>query len=252
MSAMSTLPEFTHSPSCSCLLPRTLRCQDATCSHPVTTRRAAHSVKRRQQQPARCDDRMGAPQPDRDPSIRFEPPKQKANKNFNPFKNVKKEDAVRSALQDTFKGKEDLLAVYDRPPPGGGKGGSGGGRGGNWWNSFGSGGGFNPSDWGNWVKNALRRLGKTLGAVLLFMLILGAMALWQPVLAGGTRLLCILVLAFFLPPLAVFLHKEACDSDFWLNLLLTIVTFWILGIIHAYYVILKHPRHSFGTGPRTI
>ena len=98
------------------------------------------------------------------------------------------QDAVRSALQDTFKGKEDLLAVYDRPPPGGGKGGSGGGRGGNWWNSFGSGGGFNPSDWGNWVKNALRRLGKTLGAVLLFMLILGAMALWQPVLAGGTRL----------------------------------------------------------------
>ena len=91
MSAMSTLPEFTHSPSCSCLLPRALRCQDATCSHPVTTRRAAHSVKRRQQQPARCDDRMGAPQPDRDPSIRFEPPKQKANKNFNPFKNVKKE-----------------------------------------------------------------------------------------------------------------------------------------------------------------
>ena len=99
------------------------------------------------------------------------------------------QDAVRSALQDTFKGKEDLLAVYDRPPPGGGgKGGSGGGRGGNWWSSFGSGGGFNPSDWGNRLRSALRRLGRTLGAVLLFMLILGAMALWQPVLAGGTRL----------------------------------------------------------------
>ena len=100
------------------------------------------------------------------------------------------QDAVRSALQDTFKGKEDLLAVYDRPPPGGGgKGGSGGGSGGGkWWSSFGSGGGFNPSDWGDALKSALRRLGKTLGAVLLFMLILGAMALWQPVLAGGTRL----------------------------------------------------------------
>ena len=99
---------------------------------------------------------------------------------------------MRAALQDTFKGKEDLLAVYDRPPPGGGgkggSGGSGGGRGGNWWNNFGSGGSFNPSDWGNGLKSALRRLGRTLGAVLLFMLILGAMALWQPVLASGTRL----------------------------------------------------------------
>ena len=91
MSAMSTLPEFTHSPNCSCLLPRTLRYQNATCSHLKISRKASQSVARRQQQPAHCDDRMGAPEPDRDPSIRFEPPKQKANKNFNPFKNVKKE-----------------------------------------------------------------------------------------------------------------------------------------------------------------
>ncbi|CAF4083043.1 unnamed protein product, partial [Adineta steineri] len=47
----------------------------------------------------------------------------------------------------------------------------------------------------------------------------------------------LLVLAFFIPPLAVYLHQNGCNNQVLINLLLTIVGFYIIGIIHAFWVI---------------
>ncbi|TWU46626.1 YqaE/Pmp3 family membrane protein [Rubripirellula reticaptiva] len=46
-----------------------------------------------------------------------------------------------------------------------------------------------------------------------------------------------IILAFLLPPLAVFM-KSGLGTQFWLNLVLTIVGFWIVGVIHALIVVL--------------
>lgn len=54
--------------------------------------------------------------------------------------------------------------------------------------------------------------------------------------AGGNTLLKI-ILAILLPPLAVFMHS-GLGTQFWLNLVLTIVGLWIVGIIHALIVVL--------------
>jgi len=48
----------------------------------------------------------------------------------------------------------------------------------------------------------------------------------------------VVVLAFFLPPVAVALQQDAITKDFWINLLLTILAF-IPGVIHALWVICK-------------
>ncbi|KAJ9615299.1 hypothetical protein H2200_001374 [Cladophialophora chaetospira] len=47
-------------------------------------------------------------------------------------------------------------------------------------------------------------------------------------------------LALFLPPLSVFL-KTGCNSDFFINILLSILG-WIPGVIHAWWVISRHTR----------
>jgi uncharacterized membrane protein YqaE (UPF0057 family) len=47
-----------------------------------------------------------------------------------------------------------------------------------------------------------------------------------------------IVAAIFLPPLGVFL-QVGFGKDFWINLLLTIFGFYILGIVHAVWVIAK-------------
>jgi uncharacterized membrane protein YqaE (UPF0057 family) len=47
-----------------------------------------------------------------------------------------------------------------------------------------------------------------------------------------------IILAIVLPPLGVFLER-GCNSDFLLNILLTILGY-IPGIIHALYIILKY------------
>ncbi|KAK5057837.1 hypothetical protein LTR84_011838 [Exophiala bonariae] len=47
-------------------------------------------------------------------------------------------------------------------------------------------------------------------------------------------------LALFLPPLAVFL-KTGCDSNFFINILLSILG-WLPGVIHAWWVISKFER----------
>ncbi len=47
-----------------------------------------------------------------------------------------------------------------------------------------------------------------------------------------------MIFALLLPPVGVFL-EVGLKGHFWLNILLTILGF-IPGIIHAFYVILKH------------
>lgn len=49
----------------------------------------------------------------------------------------------------------------------------------------------------------------------------------------------ILILALFIPPLAVFLHQNACNGQVLLNLVLTILGFYIIGIIHAFWVVTR-------------
>ena len=46
-----------------------------------------------------------------------------------------------------------------------------------------------------------------------------------------------IVLAIFIPPLAVALDK-GLTSAFWINLILTLI-FFIPGVIHAFYVLTK-------------
>ncbi len=46
-----------------------------------------------------------------------------------------------------------------------------------------------------------------------------------------------IVLAILLPPAAVAVHS-GISGQFWLNLILTILGFWIVGIIHALIVVL--------------
>ncbi len=53
---------------------------------------------------------------------------------------------------------------------------------------------------------------------------------------GGNKVLTI-ILAVLLPPLAV-LMTHGASGDFWLNLVLTIVGFWIVGVIHALIMVL--------------
>jgi uncharacterized membrane protein YqaE (UPF0057 family) len=45
------------------------------------------------------------------------------------------------------------------------------------------------------------------------------------------------ILAILLPPLAVFMDKGV-GTQFVLNIILTLVGFWIVGIIHALIVVL--------------
>jgi uncharacterized membrane protein YqaE (UPF0057 family) len=52
----------------------------------------------------------------------------------------------------------------------------------------------------------------------------------------ATNKLLLIILAFFLPPLAVGL-KNGLGNSFFINLILTLV-FWVPGVIHALIVIL--------------
>ncbi len=49
-----------------------------------------------------------------------------------------------------------------------------------------------------------------------------------------------ILLAFFLPPVAVAMHR-GLDEHFWFNLCLTLFGCWVPGIFHAFYVIAKDP-----------
>jgi uncharacterized membrane protein YqaE (UPF0057 family) len=47
----------------------------------------------------------------------------------------------------------------------------------------------------------------------------------------------LIILAIFLPPLAVFL-MVGLGRDFWINLILTLL-FWLPGTVHAIYLIVS-------------
>ncbi len=51
----------------------------------------------------------------------------------------------------------------------------------------------------------------------------------------------VFIISWILPPLAVFM-KRGIHSDFWLNILLTLLG-WFPGMIHAWYVIYRYPHH---------
>jgi uncharacterized membrane protein YqaE (UPF0057 family) len=51
--------------------------------------------------------------------------------------------------------------------------------------------------------------------------------------------LLIIILAILIPPLGVYLHQKACNNQVLLNLLLSIVGFYITGIIHALWVVTR-------------
>ena len=44
--------------------------------------------------------------------------------------------------------------------------------------------------------------------------------------------------SIIIPPLGVFI-KFGLKSEFWINVILTILGFYIVGLIHALYVIIK-------------
>ena len=48
-----------------------------------------------------------------------------------------------------------------------------------------------------------------------------------------------IILAIFIPPLAVYLHEGKITKDFWIDLVLWIFIPVIGGIIYALYIILK-------------
>lgn len=49
-----------------------------------------------------------------------------------------------------------------------------------------------------------------------------------------------ILLSILMPPLGVFL-RVGLGSQFWINVLLTIFGFYILGLVHAIYLIAKEP-----------
>ena len=59
----------------------------------------------------------------------------------------------------------------------------------------------------------------------------------MPTTAANEHKILKIVLAILLPPLAVFM-SSGLGAQFWLNLVLTIVGLWIVGVIHALIVVL--------------
>ena len=104
------------------------------------------------------------------------------------------QDAARSALQDMFKGRDDLLAVHDDAPGGGGggkgrgKGGGGGGGGGGDGGKGKGGFSFDPSSYWRRFLRLTKGLISTLGAVLLFGVAISAVSLWKPLLGSISSL----------------------------------------------------------------
>lgn len=60
-------------------------------------------------------------------------------------------------------------------------------------------------------------------------------------MADGDTYTCVeIIIAIFIPPLAVYLNRD-CTNDFWINLILTLC-FFLPGIIHAIWLITKNPE----------
>lgn len=60
---------------------------------------------------------------------------------------------------------------------------------------------------------------------------------------NSVELLVLLLLAIFLPPLAVFLMKKF-DANFIVNIFLTIFGFWIFGVVHAVYLVYQKSQEK--------
>ncbi len=56
------------------------------------------------------------------------------------------------------------------------------------------------------------------------------------------RGILLIIVAFFLPPLAVFLISGA-GRDFWINLILTLLL-WFPGFLHAMVLVLNQHEHA--------
>ncbi|CAB4384320.1 UPF0057-domain-containing protein [Rhizophagus irregularis] len=56
----------------------------------------------------------------------------------------------------------------------------------------------------------------------------------------GWEILAI-IMAFFCPPLGVFMKRGCCNLDLCLSILLTILG-WLPGVFHAFYIIYKHRK----------
>jgi uncharacterized membrane protein YqaE (UPF0057 family) len=48
-----------------------------------------------------------------------------------------------------------------------------------------------------------------------------------------------IIIALFIPPLAVYLHEGKIGQNFWIDLALWVLLFGIGGIVYALYIILK-------------
>jgi uncharacterized membrane protein YqaE (UPF0057 family) len=48
-----------------------------------------------------------------------------------------------------------------------------------------------------------------------------------------------IIIALFIPPLAVYLHEGKVTQNFWIDLALWVLLFGIGGIAYALYIILK-------------
>ena len=53
----------------------------------------------------------------------------------------------------------------------------------------------------------------------------------------STNTLLLVILAFLLPPLAVYLHQGEANNKFWISLILTLLL-WVPGVIYALIVVL--------------
>lgn len=58
-------------------------------------------------------------------------------------------------------------------------------------------------------------------------------------MADETNTLLLIIIAILLPPLAVYLLRKSFDAQLVINIILTIIGFWILGILHAVYLIVS-------------
>lgn len=66
----------------------------------------------------------------------------------------------------------------------------------------------------------------------------GKMAQLDAADAGSNYdMIVLIILAIFIPPLAVYLHQGSWNTACWINLVLTLL-FWLPGVIHAFIVIL--------------
>jgi uncharacterized membrane protein YqaE (UPF0057 family) len=53
---------------------------------------------------------------------------------------------------------------------------------------------------------------------------------------GDVNKALLVICCIFLPPLAVYLFQDDINTDFWVDLLLTLLLFWIFGMIFAFMV----------------